>query len=125
MNFSNISPVVVRNKYASLLWMPENFMEVQDKMRENMENLSIHCAVCLDNFPESLTPCLHAFHLTCINEWVSKNNKCPLCSSQQISFVRMYCKQCLKYFHNMAIPLYNSRSDYNEGLPNQRCPTCA
>jgi hypothetical protein len=42
------------------------------------------CAVCLSEFQEGerlrrLPPCLHAFHIDCIDAWLQANANCPLC----------------------------------------------
>ena len=39
------------------------------------------CSICLTNTnkPICKTECGHYFHITCIKEWLSKNNTCPLC----------------------------------------------
>ncbi|XXG55466.1 hypothetical protein AAC387_Pa03g3131 [Persea americana] len=46
---------------------------------------SYKCTICLDEFSLGMTvtqlPCLHDFHLRCIETWLNKTNKCPLCRS--------------------------------------------
>ncbi len=43
------------------------------------------CAICLDNTEAEvwtvLSPCIHAFHTRCVNEWSLRqpNTLCPLC----------------------------------------------
>jgi len=41
------------------------------------------CAVCLDDFAEGdclrRLPCQHYFHGRCIDEWLSRSKRCPLC----------------------------------------------
>ena len=44
------------------------------------------CSICYDKYTENdiiynMTECVHYFHYSCLNEWVSKNGKstCPLC----------------------------------------------
>lgn len=39
------------------------------------------CSICLSKVNKALckTKCEHAFHITCIKEWLLRNNTCPLC----------------------------------------------
>lgn len=41
------------------------------------------CAVCQDDYEsEQLVrrlPCLHTFHVLCIDQWLQRNSKCPVC----------------------------------------------
>ena len=45
------------------------------------------CAICLDSFENGDTisklSCEHEFKHECINEWLKKNPRCPLCNSQE------------------------------------------
>jgi len=51
------------------------------------ENLSEkNCTICLEDFKydrllKRLT-CLHVFHQECIDEWLQKSKKCPICNSE-------------------------------------------
>lgn len=42
------------------------------------------CAVCLDEFAEEQhvrqLPCGHRFHAPCIDQWLARSTRCPLCS---------------------------------------------
>ena len=47
------------------------------------------CCVCLDSMPagaavSKLANCTHSFHSTCIKEWLSRANSCPLCKRTAI-----------------------------------------
>jgi len=41
------------------------------------------CPVCMEDFGEGqqiiLTPCLHVFHLQCLQGWLTKKKECPSC----------------------------------------------
>jgi len=42
-----------------------------------------NCSVCLDKFNPNVQvrrlPCLHVFHIKCIDKWLKRNRKCPIC----------------------------------------------
>ncbi|KAI4313240.1 hypothetical protein L6164_026233 [Bauhinia variegata] len=49
--------------------------------------MGTECAICLDEIekeqPARLVPgCNHAFHIECINTWLSKHPLCPLCRAK-------------------------------------------
>ncbi|OEL21539.1 hypothetical protein BAE44_0017443 [Dichanthelium oligosanthes] len=51
---------------------------------------SSECAVCLSDFRHGerlrlLPPCLHAFHIDCIDAWLQATANCPLCRAAIIS----------------------------------------
>ncbi|XP_037038713.1 RING-H2 finger protein ATL52-like [Bradysia coprophila] len=41
------------------------------------------CSICISDFMKNeiilILPCVHKFHRTCIQTWLSKNNTCPSC----------------------------------------------
>lgn len=45
------------------------------------------CVICLSKIEEDDLniingKCLHAFHKECLNKWLEKKNKCPICKDQ-------------------------------------------
>ncbi|KAF7494619.1 Putative E3 ubiquitin-protein ligase [Sarcoptes scabiei] len=50
---------------------------------ESTNNTGDVCCICLERFNSSITvrrlPCLHLFHCKCIDKWLNKNRKCPIC----------------------------------------------
>ncbi len=55
----------------------------------NEFNSSFECMICLNetnNFDFHLKKlkCNHKFHKNCINDWLSKNNSCPICRDELI-----------------------------------------
>jgi hypothetical protein len=50
---------------------------------EEAEDFSESCAVCLAEFDNGdvmrRLPCKHLFHMNCIDKWLQKNKRCPLC----------------------------------------------
>ena len=46
------------------------------------DNIDI-CVICLEDINDKLSTklrCSHKFHIECLNRWISKSNKCPLCN---------------------------------------------
>lgn len=60
-----------------------------DKIR-NMQVIEVNeddgkCAICLDTFVESMKarklPCMHKYHLLCIDKWLMQHTSCPICKT--------------------------------------------
>ncbi|KAK7263028.1 hypothetical protein RJT34_30612 [Clitoria ternatea] len=59
-----------------------------DEVTEGDEDAT--CAVCLGEFEEgedlrTLPGCMHSFHVTCIDKWLSSHSSCPMCRTQATS----------------------------------------
>ncbi|KAH1045815.1 hypothetical protein J1N35_036599 [Gossypium stocksii] len=57
---------------------------VQYKNEEGTESHCTECVICLEEFKDGdscrvLTKCNHLYHQLCIDEWLAKNSRCPLC----------------------------------------------
>uniref|UniRef100_A0A6P6Y203 RING-type E3 ubiquitin transferase n=1 Tax=Dermatophagoides pteronyssinus TaxID=6956 RepID=A0A6P6Y203_DERPT len=53
------------------------------------------CSICLDRFCVNIIvrrlPCLHVFHIKCIDKWLKQNKKCPICRiSIAIDYEKMF-----------------------------------
>eukprot|EP00747_Dinoflagellata_sp_TGD_P026886 gnl/TRDRNA2_/TRDRNA2_132249_c0_seq2.p1 gnl/TRDRNA2_/TRDRNA2_132249_c0~~gnl/TRDRNA2_/TRDRNA2_132249_c0_seq2.p1 ORF type:complete len:282 (+),score=46.30 gnl/TRDRNA2_/TRDRNA2_132249_c0_seq2:64-909(+) len=52
--------------------------------KELFSDDGMSCAVCLDDFAEGESlrqlPCKHYFHCRCIDEWLTRSKRCPLCN---------------------------------------------
>ena len=50
-----------------------------------VKGLKSECAICLgsrrNTLCRRLRTCRHCFHVKCIDQWLSKHRKCPLCRS--------------------------------------------
>eukprot|EP00747_Dinoflagellata_sp_TGD_P026885 gnl/TRDRNA2_/TRDRNA2_132249_c0_seq1.p1 gnl/TRDRNA2_/TRDRNA2_132249_c0~~gnl/TRDRNA2_/TRDRNA2_132249_c0_seq1.p1 ORF type:complete len:295 (+),score=41.33 gnl/TRDRNA2_/TRDRNA2_132249_c0_seq1:75-959(+) len=55
-----------------------------DHRKELFGDDGMSCAVCLDDFAEGESlrqlPCKHYFHCRCIDEWLTRSKRCPLCN---------------------------------------------
>ena len=62
----------------------------EDLFKDNSE----YCSICLSDFEEmktiTLTNCHHKFHFKCIKEWLSQNNRCPLCNEDQTKLKKRF-----------------------------------
>lgn len=66
--------------------MDASDIELLHQSHSNERNMSLHnetCNVCLEDFKEGetirLLRCKHGFHDKCINTWIVKKGKCPVC----------------------------------------------
>lgn len=41
------------------------------------------CTICLSEFEQEedvrRLPCMHLFHVECVDQWLSQNKRCPIC----------------------------------------------
>jgi len=62
----------------------EELQSVVDKVTFKNET----CSICLDNYTHNqrvgILSCGHAFHNTCINQWLGYQNTCPLCRANNV-----------------------------------------
>lgn len=66
---------VIASLPVSRIGNPEH--DLPESMRE--------CSICLDDFCQNnertTLPCLHGFHTTCVNRWLTTNGTCPVCKT--------------------------------------------
>lgn len=70
----------VRNDSKELLkYIPTSVVSKEKKPSDN----NYRCIICLSEFhigeKESILPCLHIFHSTCIETWINNKQWCPIC----------------------------------------------
>ena len=57
------------------------FTIIQDEPKKLKDDPS--CVICLTNFEVgekvSALPCCHSFHTKCLDNWITRNPKCPVC----------------------------------------------
>ncbi|KAL2348803.1 hypothetical protein Fmac_002803 [Flemingia macrophylla] len=69
------------------------------------------CSVCLGDFEEgeelrTLPECMHCFHGTCIDKWLSNNSSCPICRSSATPSVEvLHSDQDLNFAHQHSIDM--------------------
>ncbi|GIY18365.1 hypothetical protein CDAR_410261 [Caerostris darwini] len=74
-----------RQSRANLLNVQPAVMKQDSVESDNGEAVTTsapECSVCLDTTRRKkmkCLPCRHAFHQLCINEWLEKNRRCPIC----------------------------------------------
>ncbi|KAJ8669670.1 hypothetical protein QAD02_000929 [Eretmocerus hayati] len=60
---------------------PHKYRRVKDV--ENKEDSIDKCTICLSEFEESedvrRLPCMHLFHIDCVDQWLCTNSCCPIC----------------------------------------------
>lgn len=71
------------------------------------------CAVCLADFRDGerlrvLPPCLHAFHIDCIDAWLQSAASCPLCRAA-VSDPAALALRC--HHHHLDVPLPRAATD--------------
>ena len=46
-------------------------------------NHQVKCTICLSEFEEEedvrRLPCMHLFHVDCVDQWLATNKRCPIC----------------------------------------------
>ncbi len=56
--------------------------------------LKQQCIICLDDYTDDdkirILRCRHHFHVSCSDEWLFLNNKCPLCYQNIVSAQDMH-----------------------------------
>ena len=49
------------------------------------------------------THCGHPYHFKCLYEWTIRKSQCPLCKSEQMGEVWVYCSKCLRRKAKVAV----------------------
>lgn len=53
------------------------------KETDDMEDNTEKCTICLSEFEDfedvRRLPCMHLFHVECVDQWLSSNKRCPIC----------------------------------------------
>ncbi|GIY21288.1 hypothetical protein CDAR_164811 [Caerostris darwini] len=61
--------------------LPHKYKKIM-KCTENEDNLE-KCTICLCEFEDDedvrRLPCMHLFHIECVDQWLTTNKRCPIC----------------------------------------------
>lgn len=61
----------------------------------------IHCVICLKTIPRTRSfcklKCGHQYHSRCIQQWLIRKNRCPICNSNETT--------CQHNFHSRSVNL--------------------
>ncbi|XP_033105950.1 E3 ubiquitin-protein ligase arkadia-B-like isoform X2 [Anneissia japonica] len=61
----------------------ENTETEEADKEENSEDQGEKCAICLSYYEEKegvrRLPCMHLFHIDCVDQWLMSNKRCPIC----------------------------------------------
>jgi len=61
----------------------ESFENYPFAKRAGLSNEDLKCVICYSDFVDKeqirCLPCFHKFHVDCIDTWLEKNSKCPVC----------------------------------------------
>lgn len=53
------------------------------KLMKCDENGPEKCTICLSDFEDQedvrRLPCMHLFHIECVDQWLPNNKRCPIC----------------------------------------------
>lgn len=62
--------------------LPHTYKTIKRCAEEDDNHLE-KCTICLSEFEEGedvrRLPCMHLFHIECVDQWLSTNKKCPIC----------------------------------------------
>lgn len=81
--------LVISFCFCCYLWKLKRQSQVergynQLKYTENSKKIKNDvCPVCLEDFQRAeelaVCPCLHGFHMKCLQQWLNQHNTCPMC----------------------------------------------
>lgn len=61
---------------------PHKYKKIQRSGVENEDSVE-KCTICLSEFEETedvrRLPCMHLFHIVCVDQWLTTNKRCPIC----------------------------------------------
>ncbi|KAF4518256.1 hypothetical protein B566_EDAN010402, partial [Ephemera danica] len=57
--------------------------KMRKRNTDDLEDTTEKCTICLSEFEEDedvrRLPCMHLFHVECVDQWLSTNKRCPIC----------------------------------------------
>ncbi|CAF2374033.1 unnamed protein product [Rotaria sp. Silwood2] len=107
------------------LGLPEHLIECYPTTTaEDASVVGVLCDICLNEYRSDdnlrTIPCLHRFHSKCIDKWLKKNSKCPMCRSD---LLKSECEEWIIHVYtgnerfagtdsNIFLRLFNSKYGY-------------
>ena len=62
---------------------PHKFIKRASNDKGDGEEDVDKCTICLSEFDQEedvrRLPCMHLFHVECVDQWLSQNKRCPIC----------------------------------------------
>ncbi|KAL8566460.1 hypothetical protein ACOMHN_015096 [Nucella lapillus] len=63
--------------------LPHVYKQVKRQSGDSDDDHPEKCTICLSEFEEGedvrRLPCMHLFHMDCVDQWLSTNKNCPIC----------------------------------------------
>ena len=92
-----------------------------------MHKIVDHCFLLILEFEEDedvrRLPCMHLFHVPCVDQWLGLNKRCPIC---RVDIEAQHCPQAFRpQSHKNSEPSPNASGVNSSGGSNQhvRMPT--
>lgn len=61
---------------------PHKYKQVK-RSTDDVEDNTEKCTICLSEFEDNedvrRLPCMHLFHIECVDQWLATNKRCPIC----------------------------------------------
>lgn len=107
---------------------PHKFKKVQrGKDQDDDEDDVDKCTICLCEFEDDedvrRLPCMHLFHVPCVDQWLGLNKRCPIC---RVDIEAQHCPAAFRpSSHKNSEPSPNgvNASGGNLSTPHIRIPT--
>jgi hypothetical protein len=80
------------------------------------------CSICLGEFGDGdelrMLPCLHVFHVACIDQWLGLSHECPLCKRSVVNNTNSHLVASNRQFAEAQSTLFTRGALANDGVAN-------